>query len=399
MPLVTGEHTPPAAFLTTAKCPARVLLIEDNRADVRLVREMLASTSGTGFQLSTADRLSAALELVERQHFDLLLLDLSLPDSHGMESFARLHAQAPGTPVVVLSGLDDEGIAVEAVREGAQDYLVKGQLQARALVRAMRYAVERQRAEDEIRRLNAELEQRVSDRTAELAAANAELAAANTELEAFSYSVSHDLRAPLRAADGFSQALLEDYGDRLDPQARHYLERVRAATHRMNQLIDALLKLSYVGRGELRREPLDLSALARTVLAELQKAQPERQVCVSVMDHLTVNADARLLRLVLDNLLGNAWKFTAKKPMAHIEFAALAVDGTWAYYVRDDGAGFDPAYSHKLFIPFQRLHSMSEFEGNGVGLATVQRIVQRHGGRIWAEGAVGEGATFWFTLE
>ncbi len=220
----------------------------------------------------------------------------------------------------------------------------------------------------------------------------------NKELETFAYSVSHDLRAPLRGIDGFSQALLEDYGDKLDEQGREYLGRVRAATQRMGHLIDDMLILSRVTRSEMRRETVDLTALAGVVMAELQKTQPERQMQFVVAEGLTVNGDAVLLRAVLDNLLGNAWKFTAKQTTARIELGVTLHEGERAYYVRDDGVGFDMTYVGKLFSPFQRLHSASEFAGTGVGLATVQRIVYRHGGKVWAEGAVGRGATFYFTL-
>ena len=251
---------------------------------------------------------------------------------------------------------------------------------------------ERQLADEEIRRLNAELERRVSERTAELTAVN-------KELEAFSYSVSHDLRAPLRSIDGFSQALLEDYREKLDEQGKDYLQRVRAAAQRMGQLIDDLLGLSRVTRREMRYETFNLSQIAQSVAAELQRREPKRQVSFVIAEGLMANGDVRLLRVVLENLLGNAWKFTSNNNRASIEFGVIENEGNLTYFVHDDGAGFDMAYADKLFGAFQRLHSVTEFEGTGIGLATVQRIVHRHGGRIWAEGAVGQGATVYFTLQ
>jgi len=233
----------------------------------------------------------------------------------------------------------------------------------------------------------------------EIVKANAELAAVNKELEAFSYSVSHDLRAPLRSIDGFSQALIEDYPDRLDEQGKDYLQRVRSATQRMGVLIDDLLSLSRVTRSEMRRETVDLSALAQSIAEELQEAQPERQVDFVVTPGLTASGDALLLRLLVENLLSNAWKFTGYHPQARIEFGATQVDGKETFFVRDDGVGFDMTYADKLFGVFQRLHKQDEFPGTGVGLATVQRIAHRHGGQVWAEGKVEEGATFYFKLE
>lgn len=250
---------------------------------------------------------------------------------------------------------------------------------------------ERERAEEKVKELNAELEQRVVERTRQLDAAN-------KELEAFSYSISHDLRAPLRAIDGFSKAVLDEYSEKLDKQACGYLQRVRAGIQKMSRLIDDLLNLSRMTRGVLRKESVNLTALAREVVAELQEAEPSRKVAIEIADELTAQGDARLTTIVLTNLLGNAWKYTAKRPDSQIAFGRENDGNETVFYVRDNGAGFDMAHVDKLFAPFQRLHQDSEFEGNGIGLATVQRIVLRQGGRVWAKGAVGEGATFFFTL-
>jgi PAS domain S-box-containing protein len=256
---------------------------------------------------------------------------------------------------------------------------------------------DRKRDEDAVHEANLRLEQRVRDRTAELEAAN-------RELEAFAYSVSHDLRAPLRAMDGFSLALLEDNAAQLDAAGHAHLTRVRAAAQRMSDLIDNLLLLSRVARAELCRDTVDLSALAHLVAADLHAAHPARDVELHIADGLRARGDERLLRLVLENLLGNAWKFTAGRTPAVIELGARSMpspDGTGVaptYYVRDNGAGFDMAHAGKLFQPFQRLHTVIEFPGSGVGLASVQRIIRRHGGQVWAEGAVDRGAIVYFTL-
>jgi light-regulated signal transduction histidine kinase (bacteriophytochrome) len=236
-----------------------------------------------------------------------------------------------------------------------------------------------------------DLERMVAERTLELARAN-------QELEAFSYSVAHDLRAPLRSIDGFSQVLLEDYADKLDAEAGKTLQQVRESAQQMGRLIDDLLVLARVTRAELRHESVDLSALARAVLARLQKNEPKRRADLVIAEGLAANGDAGLLGVVLENLLRNAWKFTGRCPVARIEVGARHEKSHPVFFIRDNGAGFDMAYAQKLFGVFQRLHSASEFEGTGIGLATVQRIVQRHGGRVWAEGEVGRGATVSFTL-
>jgi light-regulated signal transduction histidine kinase (bacteriophytochrome) len=225
-----------------------------------------------------------------------------------------------------------------------------------------------------------------------------ELDAVNKELEAFSYSVSHDLRAPLRSIDGFSQALVEEYADQLDDTAADYLSRIRAATQRMGELIDDLLDLSRVTRREMHREQVDLSALATEVLGGLAREEPERQVEIGIAAGLMGRGDPHLLRLALENLLGNAWKFTSREPSVRIEFGARQEGDRPLYYVSDNGVGFDMAYADKLFGAFQRLHAAHEFPGTGIGLATVHRIVLRHGGRVWAQSEVGQGATFFFTL-
>lgn len=278
-------------------------------------------------------------------------------------------------------------------------YIIHRVEEVTEFVRLKLAETEQMKASEALRARAEGMEGEIYLRAQELQRVNQQLRAANQELEAFSYSVSHDLRAPLRGIDGFSQALLEECGDRLDTQGREYLNRVRAAGRRMGELIDDLLTLSRVTRSEIRYEQVDLSGQARSITAELRKSGPERKVEFVIQEGLVANGDPRLLRLAMENLLGNAWKYTGKHPEARIEFGRKKVDEKEAYFIRDDGAGFDMLFSGKLFGAFQRLHGAHEFPGTGIGLATVQRIIHRHAGRIWAEGAVEKGSTFYFTLD
>jgi light-regulated signal transduction histidine kinase (bacteriophytochrome) len=245
----------------------------------------------------------------------------------------------------------------------------------------IRDITERKRTEEELKRYATELE------------------AVNKELESFSYSVSHDLRAPLRTLDGFSEAVLSDYGDKLDETGRDYLNRIRKASQTMSELIDDILKLSRITRTEMHKAKVNLSNLAQSIVEELKANQPERQSQIFIAPEIWVNGDKQLLQVCLDNLLRNAWKFTGKCPEARIELGITEKNGKKVYYIQDNGVGFDMKYVEKLFEPFQRLHSDKEFPGIGVGLATVQRVINRHGGRIWAESEIGKGATFYFTLD
>ena len=249
----------------------------------------------------------------------------------------------------------------------------------------------RKRAEDELKKYREQLEGLVQERTIKLEASN-------KELEAFSYSISHDLRAPLRAIDGFSQALLEDCEDKLDLQGKDYLTRIRAATQRMSTLIEDLLNLSRITRSEMSMEKVNLTRIVRSVINELQNSQPQRHVKIRIADGLEDTADSRLISIALENLMSNAWKFTAKQSEAQIEFGSTREGSKIIYFIRDNGAGFDMTYMDKLFAPFQRLHTIDEYPGTGIGLATVRRIIHRHGGKVWAEGQTGKGATFYFSI-
>ncbi|MGM0651296.1 MAG: PAS domain-containing sensor histidine kinase, partial [Bacillota bacterium] len=250
---------------------------------------------------------------------------------------------------------------------------------------------DRKRADEALRAFNDELEERVRERTVQLEAAN-------RELDAFTHSASHDLRSPLNRISGFSNALLEDCSDQLDPQSRDYLQRINSSCEHMKLLIDDLLKLSRVSQMQVSREPVELSVLANIYLKELMDSEPNRQAEIVNTPGLVVEGDTALLRIALENLLGNAWKYTGGKEKARIEFGSMVQDEKEVYYIRDNGTGFDMKHAEKIFTAFQRLHDSKKYPGTGIGLSIVSRIISRHGGEIWAEGEPGKGACFFFTL-
>ncbi|HZQ56182.1 MAG TPA: ATP-binding protein [Bryobacteraceae bacterium] len=361
-----------------------VLVAEDNVEMNAFIRSSLSSSYRVYPAFDGQEAVAKTVELKP----DAIVCDIMMPELSGAD-FVQIIRQYRGfdnTPILMITAKADDELRLELLRSGATDYLTKpfsvDELRAR-----IRNLVKLKLAVDEEQKLRSELQQ-----------SNSRLQAINRELEAFAYSVSHDLRAPLRSITGFGNILLRDYAPRLDEAGVASIQRMCRAADRMGQLIDDLLNLSRVSRSEINRQPTDLSAIALTVVRELETADPHHSAVVVIEPGLTAKADPRLMRIAFENLFGNAWKFTSKTPQPLIKFSKQSIDGEEVFSISDNGAGFDMEYAGNLFTPFQRLHQAHEFPGTGIGLAIVQRIVHRHGGRIWATATVGEGATFWFTL-
>ena len=361
----------------------RILVVDDEQAHMQLLN---AALQRNGYAAVGVGDGQAALAALQSGGFELIITDLEMPGMNGIDLLRSARALDPELVGIVMTGHGSIPSAVEAMQAGAQDYILKPfdlkiLLQVVSRAYAMReLMVENRRLLQSVRRQAQELE------------------ATNRELEAFTYSVSHDLQGPLQAIGGFSKLLLKDYRDALEPAARQYLEFIQGETRRMSEITEDLLKLARVTAADIRYEPLDLSAIATGIATELARRHPERRCAVDIQPGLTARGDPRLLIIVLENLLGNAWKFTGQRADARIEFGSTARDGRRSFHVRDNGVGFDMQHADKLFGPFQRLRSAAEFEGTGIGLSIVKRIVERHGGRVWVDAAPGEGATFHFTL-
>jgi two-component system NtrC family sensor kinase len=385
--------------------PKKILAIGP---DAQLLTTLTEQLRGEGYDVVPAGSGEEALEMLTFQTMDCILLQLDHQDRSGLQMCRRIKS-APGVrdvPLLLLAVDADPEVMIEALAAGADDY-VSAEADEQVLAARIRAQLRRRQLQDEHRLLRETLlRQQIEATEARAAAEIAQTKAAmvevlerkNQELEAFGYSVSHDLRAPLRTVDGFTRALSESLADHLDEKGLRYVRRIHGEVARMNEMIDDMLELSRVGRVELRRGDVDLGTLAGVILADLAAGSPERAVTVVIEPDLHASADPRLIRNVYENLLGNAWKFTAKTPQARVEVGHEQGDRGTAYFIRDNGNGFDMARAARLFSPFQRLHSESDFPGTGIGLATVHRIIDRHGGQVWAEAEPGCGATFRFTL-
>jgi DNA-binding response OmpR family regulator len=385
--------------------PKRILVVDDSELYLQVIATALRSD---GYDVVMARSGEAGLEVLAAQPIDCVVLDRTMPGLGGMETCRQLKASSVlcDVPVIMVTAAVDRQAMIDGLAAGADDCILKsddiGLLKARVHAQIRRKQLEddhRRRREELLRSELAAAAAEAARNEAEAKSALAhELERQNQELEAFAYSVSHDLRSPLRSIDAFSMALIDDHADRLDNVGRSHLAQIRAGARRMSQLIDDLMTLSRISRSQPKRQSVHLSEVARAVVAELLHTAPTRNVAFEIQSHLFADADGGLVRILLENLLDNAWKFTARRADARIEFGSTEENSERVYFVADNGAGFEKASAWKLFQPFTRLHSEQEFSGTGIGLATVHRIVDRHGGRIWADGAVGLGARFFFTL-
>jgi two-component system, sensor histidine kinase and response regulator len=409
-PLETRDHQATSGSDDAAPLPhgpaevlddrVNILLVDDQPANLVALEAML---QGLGQNLIRAESGREALKWLLTHDFAVILLDVKMPEMDGFETatLIRQRDKSRHTPILFLTAADNSpNHAVRGYAVGAVDYLVKPVVPE--FVRSKVAVFVELAKKSELLRRQTQLLAESEQAARELAETRAELVRdlehKNRELESFSYAVSHDLRAPLRRIDSFSRAILESQAGKLDESGQRYFDRVREASQQMSQLIDDVLHLSRVTRADLREQDVDLSGLARSILTRLQESEPARKVEVKIRPGVIVTGDGQLLRIALENLFENAWKFSSKQPETRIEFGVTQASGEPTYFVRDNGAGFDMTYADRLFGPFQRLHAHGEFPGSGIGLATVQRIIHRHGGRVWAEGLVGQGATFQFTL-
>ncbi|MDB5324177.1 MAG: hybrid sensor histidine kinase/response regulator [Phycisphaerales bacterium] len=415
---------------TTNPVPSQsvqILIAEDSPTQALRLRHILEQH---GYQVTAATNGREALQSAGLRKPTLVISDVVMPEMDGYQLCEQIKSdpRLKNVPVILVTTLSDPQDVIRGLECRADNFIIKPYDEQGLLSRIQSVLINSEVHEPDPSDAGVEIyfngrrhvitsnrlqilnlllstyeaaihrNQELTLTKDDLRGANASLEAANKELETFSYSVSHDLRAPLRSIDGFSQCLLDDCGSQLDDNGKELIGRVRNACRRMGQLIEDLLNLSRLGRGEMVRKDVDLSAMVKLISSELQQGQPQHKVNVRIAEGLIARGDAQLLRVAMENLLGNAWKFTSKRPDAAIEFGVTQQNGDRAFFVRDNGAGFDMAYAEKLFGAFQRLHSANDFPGTGIGLATVRRIIHRHGGRIWAQSAVEQGATFFFSL-
>ncbi len=384
------------------KLKLRVLHLEDDPDDAELIRATLGA-DGIDCDSVRVETRGDFIDAIASDSFDMIFADYSLPSFDGLEALRIAKERCPNTPFIFVSGKMGEELAIDTLKGGATDYVLKQRLSrlAPSVLRALRELEESAKlreAEEEVRRHHEHLEELVRERTSELQKVNDKLRAAYQDMESFSYSASHDLRSPLIVIEGFSRILLEDYGDRFDDNGRHLLKAVRENTAKMTQLIEDLLAFSRVSTKELRKSAIDMKALAERTFKELKADSGDRNIELKVGNIFPAYGDPPMVRQVFINLLSNAIKFTAKRSDALVEIGGSRNEREYIYFVKDNGAGFDMQHSGKLFVLFQRTHSHKEFRGTGVGLAIVKRIIEKHGGCVWAEGKPDSGATFYFSL-